>query len=160
MTGLVDDGKSIRVQFGERLITAFADFARTDLKSVSELRRDEFSHISDASLQVQLTEVFYGARWIYKLGLALLTKNEERAARVGAQIVDYAAVVEGVLSHCVAHAIQGGHARGSSYLWADPDFKKRALNWKTSKPEGTINRRPFWWLVRIAREIRDYRSPP
>jgi hypothetical protein len=101
--------KPIQEQFGQQVIDAFAKFARSDLRSPADLAANEFSHISDASLRKHLSEVFYGVRWIYKLGLALLTKDEERAAHVRAQIVDYGSVSEGLLSHCVEHAIRNGH---------------------------------------------------
>ena len=79
--------KPIQEQFGQQVIDAFAQFARSDLKTPDELEADEFSHVSDATLRRRLAEVFYGVRWIYKLGLALLTRDAERAAHVRAQIV-------------------------------------------------------------------------
>ena len=145
--------KPIQEQFGQQVIEAFAGFARCDLRTPAELEGLEFSHISDSVLRKRLSEVFYGVRWIYKLGLALLTKDVERAAHVRSQIVDYASVVEGVLSHCLAHAIRKGYTQGSSYNFRDPDVRKQAIKWNTANPEQMINRQSFWWFIKIAEEF-------
>jgi len=100
-----------------------------------------------------LAQVFYGARWIYKLGLALLTKNEERAAHVRAQIVDYASVCEGLLSFSIAHAIRRSHTVGTAYGFTDPDVQAHPITWNPASPEITLSKRNFWWLIRISREF-------
>ena len=146
--------KPIQEQFGETVIEAFASFARADLKKADELAKDEFSHVSEPHLRVALARVFYGVRWIYKLGLALLTHDDERAAHVRAQIVDYASVCEGLLSHCIAHAIKHGHTVGTAYQWNDPDKKTQPINWNPAHPEYAIGQWSLWWLVRIAQEFK------
>lgn len=146
-------GKPIQEQFGQQVIEAFAEFARSDLKSPGDLAADEFSHIADADLRRRLSEVFYGVRWIYKLGLALLTKDAERAAHVRAQIVDYASITEGVLSHCLAHAIRRGHTQGTAYTFRDPDKQLHPIQWNIANPEPMLNRQSLWWFIRIAREF-------
>jgi hypothetical protein len=151
--------KPIQEQFGERVIQAFAEFARTDLPTPADLEANEFSHVSDASMRRSLAQVFYGTRWIYKLGLALLTKNEERAAHVRAQIVDYGSVAEGLLSYSVAHAIRRGHTKGTDYQWQDPDHKQRQIAWNAASPERQIAYRPFWWLIRIAHDFKIVDGP-
>jgi hypothetical protein len=142
--------KPIQEQFGERVIGAFAEFARADLEDPDTLEKQSFSHVRDARLRKELAQVLYGARWFYKLGLALLTKDEERAAHVRAQIVDYASVCEALLSYCIAHAIRGGHTKGNSYQWADPDIKKKQITWQPAQVEKILARQSLWWLVRIA----------
>lgn len=132
---------------------AFADFARADLKPPDDLEADEFSHVSDTRLRRRLAEVFYGVRWIYKLGLALLTKEAERAAHVRAQIVDYASVSEGLLSDCLAHAIRHGYTTGTGYTFHHPTKRQHPINWNAAKPEPTLRRRSFWWMIQIAREF-------
>jgi hypothetical protein len=117
--------KPIQEQFGQQVIDAFAQFARSDLRAPDELEAHEFSHVSDATLRRRLAEVFYGVRWIYKLGLALLTKDAERAAHVRAQIVDYASVSEGLLADCLVHAIRNGYTTGTGYTFDDPNRKLR-----------------------------------
>ena len=153
-------GKPIQEQFGQQVIDTFAEFARSDLKSPTELEGDEFSHVTDATLRRRLSEVFYGVRWIYKLGLALLTKDAERAAHVRAQIVDYASVSEGLLSHFIAHAIRQGHTRGIAYTFRDPDKQLRPITWNAANPEPTLRRQSLWWFIRIARDFGIINSAP
>lgn len=142
--------RPIQEEFGQVLIDAVITFARADLKTVDELQRDEFSHVTDASLRKALAEVFYGCRWVYKVGLALLTKDAERAAHVRAQLLDYGSVAEGLLSHCIEHAIRGQHTRGNLHEWRDPDKKKTPINWDATNPAPQLEKQSFWWLIRIA----------
>lgn len=144
----------IQEQFGQKVIEAFADFARAELDDVATLEANSFSHVADAPLRTELAQVFYGARWLYKLGLALLTRDEERAAHVRAQIVDYAAVCEALLSYSISHALRGGYIRGSAYKWADPDYQKKSINWNLANPDPALIKRPMWWLIRVARDFR------
>lgn len=145
--------KPIQEQFGERVIQAFADFARADLKSPDEMESDEFAHVNDAGMRRCMAEVLYGSRWLYKLGLATLTRDEERAAHVRAQLVDYASIVEGLLSDMIAHAIRKGYAKGDAYLWRDPDVKRQPIRWNPATPEVVLKKAMFWWLIRVAHEF-------
>ena len=138
-------------QFGERMIEAFTDFARADIGTPDELEQHEFAHVSDLRLRRALAQTYYGTRWLYKLGLALLTRNEERAAHVRAQILDYGSVCEGLLSHCVLHAVEHGHTVGQSYQFSDPDHQHRPISW--ANPLHQVSLRKFWWLVRISQEF-------
>ena len=54
----------------------------TMLDTVPEMKEKYFSHVSDGGMQTALAETLYGARWIYKLGLALLVQDEEQMAHV------------------------------------------------------------------------------
>jgi hypothetical protein len=146
-------GKPIQEQFGQRVIDAFAEFARSDLKRPAQLANDEFSHVANADLRSRLSEVFYGVRWIYKLGLALLTQDVERAAHIRAQIVDYASVSEALLSDCIAHAIRRGHTVGVGYQYIDPDKQLRPITWNARNPQPMRHRLSLWWFTRIAREF-------
>lgn len=146
--------RPIQEQFGGRVIEAFTEFARQDLEDPAALEANSFNHIADSTLRRELAQVFYGARWIYKVGLALLTKQEERAAHVRAQIVDYAVVCEALLSYCLSHAIRRGHTVGTAYTWNDPDRRRDQLFWNPANPDPTLAKRSMWWLVRIAREFR------
>ncbi len=143
----------IQEQFGERVIQAFTDFARADLKLPDELEAEEFAHVNDAGMRRCMAQVLYGSRWLYKLGLATLTRGEERAAHVRAQLVDYSSIVEGLLSDMIAHAIRKGHAKGTAYEWHDPDVMKRAIKWNTAAPEAALKKSSFWWLIRVARDF-------
>lgn len=145
--------KPIQEQFGEMLIGAFADFARADIKSVRDLEADEFSHVSDPDHRSNLARVHYGARWLYKLGLALLVQDEERAAHVRAQVVDYASIVEGLLSDAVAHAITAGYTVGDGYRYNDPDVQNHPINWNVKDVDAQLGKRSFWWLIRISQDF-------
>lgn len=85
--------------------------------------------------------------------MALLTHDTERAAHIRAQIVDYASVSEGLLAHCLAHAIRNGHTAGTSYMFNDPDTQRQPIHWNLATPELTLRRRSLWWMIRIAREF-------
>src|SRR5262249_41867000 len=134
-------GKPIQEQFGEKVIAAFAEFARGDLDTPDELEAHTFDHVAEAKLRRELCQVFYGARWIYKLGLALLTKEEERAAHVRAQIVDYAAICEALLSYCLAHAIRRGYTIGDAHRWNNPIKRIEPLVWDPANPERLMSKR-------------------
>jgi hypothetical protein len=142
--------KPIQERFGQQVIDLFSEFARADEPSVEELIKNEFSHVGDVDLRRALAQVYFGVRWIYKLGLALLVKDEERAAHVRAQLVDYGSVCEGLLSYCIGLAIKRGKTKGTGWQYADPDVMKKPLTWNTKTPEPTLNKQSLWWLVRIA----------
>ena len=102
---MTTSSKPIQEQFGQVIIDAVSQFAAIDLPTVASLESGAFSHVGDAQMRKRLCEVFYGARWIYKLGLALLVKNEQQTAHVRAQITDYGAVCEGVLVDMIDHSM-------------------------------------------------------
>lgn len=145
-------GHPIQEQFGSRVIEAFASFARDDLEDSTTLETTTFNHVSDRRLRKELSQVFYGARWIYKLGLALLTRNEERAAHVRAQIVDYAAVCEALLSYCVSHAIRNRCMSGALHLWQDPVGKTKPINWNVTSPDRQLSKQSMWWLIKVSQD--------
>ena len=86
--------KVIQEQFGESIIAAIREFARCDLDTVPEMKEKYFSHVSDGGMQTALAETLYGARWIYKLGLALLVQDEEQMAHVRVKWTPSAGPVE------------------------------------------------------------------
>lgn len=145
--------KPIQEQFGNVLISAIANFARADLKSADTLEANEFCHVGDVAMRACMAEVFYGARWIYKLGLATLARNEERAAHVRAQIRDYASVIEGLLSDMVAHAIRNRHVQGTQYTWKYPAKKQGRITWNVAAPEAQLEKQSFAWLITIAEDF-------
>lgn len=145
--------KPIQEILGERVITMVADFSRAELKDPDKLATDEFAHVSDLALRKALAQVFYGARWIYKIGLTLYVRDVERAAHVRAQIVDYASVCEALLSYCIKHAITSGHTVGDGYKWKDPDKKTRPLNWTSLSVDTILKKQTLWWIVIVAREF-------
>ena len=149
--------KPIQEHIGERAIEAFVDFARLDIPTVAELEAGAFKHVYDPKLRTACSQVFYGSRWIYKLGLVTLARAEERAAHVRAQIVDYASISEALLSFSVGHAIQKGYTRGAAHNFVNPDevnpAKKRPINWSRGSVESILRKQSFWWHARICREF-------
>ncbi len=143
--------KIVQENFGEAIISAVGGFARSDLRTVDDLKATEFAHVSDPNLQNTLAETFYGARWIYKLGLALLVKDAEQMAHVRTQVMDYGAVCEGLLSDAILHALQMNRMQGQRYLndgWGHP------INWQVQDLLAQISKQNFFWLINVAREAR------
>jgi hypothetical protein len=143
--GGVELSKAIQEQFGQTIIDAFAKFSRADLDDVPTLEATFFDHVSTPVLQRRLAETLYGARWIYKLGLALLVQNEEQMAHVRAQIIDYASVCEGLLRDMIDHALTRGMT-GKRYLYADATNQTKPYKHAPLK----VNRQPFAWMIVVA----------
>ncbi|WP_089843770.1 hypothetical protein [Granulicella pectinivorans] len=74
--------KPVQEQFGQAIIDAVVKFAASDIETPVQIQTQHLAHVGNANLRQRLSEVLYGARWIYKLGLALLVKNEEQMAHV------------------------------------------------------------------------------
>jgi hypothetical protein len=143
--------KPIQELFGETLIEAFRQFARQDLTSVAELEANTFAFIDDVEARRTLAETLYGARWIYKLGLALLVTGDEQMAHVRAQVVDYAAICEDVLRHCISHAIRGNHMAGQKWGYEDTWHLTRPIPWNAQTGE-TTRHLSLYWYIDVAHE--------
>jgi hypothetical protein len=151
---MTNSGKPIQEQFGQVIIDAVAEFAAIDLPTAASLEAGVFSHVGDAQMRRRLCEVFYGARWIYKLGLALLVKDEQQAAHVRAQITDYGAVCEGVLIDMIDFAMQKRLMQGSRYKFEDAVRKTKKIMWQFGNHRGVLGYRPLKWLIVVAEEER------
>ena len=145
-------GRPIQEQFGGRVIEAFSEFARAEVKPIDDLVKNEFAHVNDPQLRQSLAEVLFGARWLYKLGLALLVRDAERAAHVRAQILDYASVTEALLQHAVARRIAAGLSAGTQFQFADKN-QHRKIDWTRGTHAQIVGRQNFWWLVVVASEV-------
>lgn len=144
--------KKIQEAFGETVIETFRAFARADLDDVVNLEATLFSHIAETDLRKNLAETLYGARWIYKLGLALLVKDVEQLAHVRTQIVDYSSVCEGVLSAMVVHGIQINSFHGPKYQYKDIQKLRNPINWQVANIMDQVSRQSFYWLIEVAIE--------
>lgn len=144
--------KIVQENFGEAIIKSVADFARLDLPTIAQLTANEFSHVSDQALREGLAETFYGARWIYKLGLALLVKDAEQMAHVRTQIMDYGAVCEGLLSDCILHAIRTNKMNGQKYQFKDIQNMRGNINWQVQDQLAQLSKQTFFWHIDIARD--------
>ena len=142
----------IQEHFGEAIIEAMASFAKRDLRSVNSLTLTEFSHVTDPKLRQALAETLYGARWIYKLGLALLVKNEEQMAHVRAQVLDFGSVCEGLLSDSIFHGLDRAILIGQKYRYADTANSRRPINWTVQNKLSQMMKQSFHWHIEIAEE--------
>src|ERR1700688_1031186 len=121
--------KPIQEQFGDTIINAVREFARADIFNIPKIESNFFSHVSDAALRKTLAETLYGARWIYKLGLALLVQDEEQMAHVRCQVIDYGSVCEGLLHDAIGHVLRNKLTRGKRYQYSDTANLRYPINW-------------------------------
>lgn len=146
--------KQIQEGFGETIIDAIRSFARADIEDADSLEGSLFTHISEPDLRKNLAETLYGARWIHKLGLALLVKDEEQLAHVRTQVVDYSAVCEGLLSSMLHHALIRQILNGRKYQFNDTQRLARPINWNVSNTLNQLKRRSFYWMIEVSAEER------
>lgn len=144
--------KQIQEGFGQTIIDAVRSFARADLDDADKLETSLFAHVSEPDLRRNLAETLYGARWIYKLGLALLVRDEEQLAHVRTQIVDYSAVCEGLLSSMLHHALTRQILRGRKYRFNDIRGLTGPINWNVSNTLNQLKKRSFYWMIEVAAE--------
>lgn len=143
--------KKIQEQFGQVFIDAMAEFAKKDIKTTQELQNDEFSHVQNPDIKLALAETLYGARWLYKLGLALLATDKEQYAHVRAQIIDYASICEALLADVIAQGYSQNKLQGQQYQYFDIR-KSRRMNWNPNDPLNSINHTTFEWRIKVAEE--------
>jgi hypothetical protein len=143
--------KPIQEQFGTAIIDAMRGFARADISNVPQIEQNFFSHVADGELRRMLAETLYGARWIYKLGLALLVQDEEQMAHVRCQVIDYGSCCEGLLHDAIRHALQKGIVVGKKYQYADTTNLRYLINW-ASGIDDVLSRKSFHWQIEVAAE--------
>jgi hypothetical protein len=142
--------ESVREALGDKLMEAVQSFARRDMDSVADLENKHFRFVKDASLREQIAKTFYGARWLYKLGLALLARDEELGAHVRAQVTDYGAVAEALLSYAIGFSIKHGRIKGDRYKWSNYVSRSKPIAWDARRPESALEAQSFAWLIEIA----------
>jgi hypothetical protein len=145
--------KSIQEQFGQELIDAVARFAKKEIDTPAQLELEEFKHVSDIKLKKALAETLYGARWLYKLGLALLANGNEQSAHVRVQVIDYASICEALLADMIAQAHISGKLLGTQYQFFDVR-QKRPMNWAVADPTASIHKTTFEWRIKVAEESK------
>ncbi|MBS1583025.1 MAG: hypothetical protein JST66_12575 [Bacteroidetes bacterium] len=128
------------------------DFALREVTPRAAMPLQDFPHIANAELKEVLSDTLYGARWLYKLGLALFVQSPLINAHVRAQVIDYGAICEAILGDMVAQGIRLHGMRGDVYLSKlDPGGRIGAtLDW-TRDIEATLKKQNFFWLIRVAR---------
>ena len=140
---------NVTERIGKGVMDVFLEFSRKELKSVHQLELEEFCHITDGGFRKTLAETFYGARWIYKLGLVLLVKDVEQMAHVRSQVIDYGSVCEGLLSDSLWHAIEFGHVSGKCYKTKNGG---KIENWNVKDKLKKLNSKSFDWHIKVAME--------
>ena len=143
---------NIQEQFGQAAIDAFVGFCRADIHSVADLEANDFSHIKDAALRKYVAQTFYGARWLYKLGLGVLVDGDEAIAHVRTQVIDYGSICEALLSDCILDGIQRNAMIGTKYLTTDcrQAGRRNSIGWIPATAQDEITKRSFWWHIEVA----------
>ena len=143
--------KPIQEQFGETIIAAVRAFARADMEDVPAIEQNYLSHMNDLGLRRALAETFFGARWIYKLGLALLVKDLEQMAHVRSQIIDYGPVCEGLLYDMIHHALTKNIMKGQKYRFVDTAHMTNSIRWSTGI-DNNLAKQSFHWQINVAED--------
>lgn len=141
--------RPIQEQFGDTIIEAIRQFARADMEPVAVLEVKLFGHIGDLFRRRVLAETLYGARWIYKLGLALLVRDEEQMAHVRAQVLDYGSICENLLLDMILRALKKGIMTGTKYKFSDTRRLRNPINWTTGV-EYNLGRQTYYWHIAVA----------
>jgi len=119
--------KSIQEHFGQSVINSFVEFCRSDIPSASTLENQKFDHIDDPDLKKYLSQTYYGARWVYKIGLGLLSEGDEAISHVRTQVIDYGSICEAVLADCILFGINSSTLGGDKYLFSDCNPKGKKM---------------------------------
>ena len=72
--------------------------------------------------------------------------------RVRAQIIDYAAVCEGILFDMVRHGIARNLLTGQKWRFGDPARLRQPINWTPAQQGQRLPKMPFYWLSVVALE--------
>lgn len=145
---------SIQERFGQLIIDGFADFAKNGIPDTIQLDTKWFDHIQDAAIRDALCDTLYGARWFYKIGLALQVSNKELYAHVRAQVIDYISISETLLNEMIIHAKTKNKLNGNHWQYKDLTMNpKNKVVWKaTTNIRKTIEKQSFAWLILVSEE--------
>lgn len=143
--------KPIQETFGDAIIDAVRNFARADIYNIPQIEQRFFSHVSERKLRRTLAETLYGARWIYKLGLALLVQNEEQMAHVRCQVIDYGSVCEGLLHDSIRHAAHRNIMTGQKHKYSDTLNLRYQIDWQAGI-DTALAKKGFHWQIEVAAE--------
>lgn len=144
-------GKGIQAQFGQAVIDSISEFAKKEIGDPATIAANEFSHVSHAEMKKALSETLYGARWLYKIGLALLTTNLEQSAHIRTQVIDYASICETLLADMILRAHTKGLLNGQQAQFIDVKQKKTII-WNPVDPFKTVHATTFEWRIKVAEE--------
>lgn len=144
--------KSIQEQFGQELIDSIARFAKKDIKTAEQLEHNEFKHVVDQELRQALAETLYGARWLYKLGLASLANGNEQSAHVRVQVIDYASICEALLADMIEQGYANQRLLGEQCNYFDTR-KRNKMRWSIP-PKASIHSTTFEWRIIVAHDSK------
>lgn len=149
--------KTIQQNFGQAVIDTLTTFARNGIPIPNQLDTTWFDHIQEKSIRDALSETLYGARWIYKIGLALQVNNNELYAHVRSQVIDYISISETLLAEMIIHAINKNHLKGSQWEFSDiprpGKVSVRKIAWSRFKSRRhAIARQSFKWYIVVSKE--------
>ena len=122
-------------------------FADSDVETINVLKQ-WFCHVTDPNLVNMLAKTLFGARWIYKVGLALMVKEEKQAAHVRAQIIDYSSICELLLLNMIDYAITNNKMTNNKHT---KGINGKALTWTASNNAYKLGKQGFCWLIDVAK---------
>ncbi len=140
----------IKIMFGDAVIQALTEFARSGIPDPANMDATWFEHIQDKKVRAAVCDTFYGARWHYKIGLALLVRNKEQYAHVRAQVIDYASICETLLVEMIIHGIRKAKLSKQQYKFMD--FQKTKLLIWANAIRKTAEKQTFAWYIHVASE--------
>lgn len=152
---------TIQEKFGQLIIDGFSEFAKTGIPDTNKLDTTWFDHVQEQSIRDALCDTLYGARWIYKIGLALQVSNKELYAHVRAQVIDYISVSETLLNEMIVHARNKNILIGNHWQYKDLYMNpKNKIKWaQVTNVRATVERQSFAWLILVAEEEKIITQP-
>lgn len=152
---------SIQEKFGQLIIDGFGEFAKNGIPDTNQLDLTWFDHIQEQSVRDALCDTLYGARWLYKIGLALQVNNKELYAHVRAQVIDYISVSETLLNEMVVHAKNKNKLTGNHWQFKDLYMNpKNKIKWaQVTNIREMIEKQSFAWLILVAEEEKIITQP-
>ena len=149
-----DAAKAIPEHFGKAVMDAVSKFARSGIADSADLDAKWFEHIKDDGVRAAICDTFHGARWIYKLGLALLVDGKEQYAHVRAQVIDYGSICEMLLSEMIVHGLSNGKFTKDQHKFKDTGKHQRIPWTRYTDIRPAVQSQKFWWHIAVAREER------
>jgi hypothetical protein len=147
--------QTVRLVIGQSVMDAVTEFALLDEPSVEHLEADTFRRVKDPRLRNALARTLFGARWLYKLGLVTYATSDRRAAHIRAQLIDYGAICEAVITDMLAYGIERSLLKGMSHRYANARGKTgKELTWSGTEPRRQLRLPPcnFSWKIDVAQD--------
>lgn len=107
-------------------------------------------HIQDKTVREAICDTFYGARWHYKIGLALLVSKQEQYAHVRAQVIDYASICETLLVEMIIHGVSKSKLTKTQHQFSDFQQNK-SIKWGKDIRK-IAEKQTFAWYIKVAQE--------